>query len=146
MISLTNIVKRYMMGEEEIMALAGVDLYIARNEYVALIGPSGSGKSTLMNLIGCLDQPSAGQYRIDGRDTVEMDSDALAALRRDRFGFIFQRYQLLPDLDAQANTEFSFAATDVGTPKRNAALGVSGNSSGRASNIGRSGFEQSRFR
>ena len=95
----------YHAGDLALTVLDAVDLDIEAGDMVAIIGPSGSGKSTLMNLIGCLDQPSAGQYRIDGRDTVEMDSDALAALRRDRFGFIFQRYQLLPDLDAQANTE-----------------------------------------
>ena len=105
LIELRGISRVYHAGDLALTVLDAVDLDIEAGDMVAIIGPSGSGKSTLMNLIGCLDQPSAGQYLIDGRDTVEMDSDALAALRRDRFGFIFQRYQLLPDLDAQANTE-----------------------------------------
>ncbi len=105
LIELRGISRVYHAGDLALTVLDAVDLEIEAGDMVAIIGPSGSGKSTLMNLIGCLDQPSAGQYRIDGRDTAEMDSDALAALRRDRFGFIFQRYQLLPDLDAQANTE-----------------------------------------
>ena len=78
MIELHGIVKRYAMGEEIVQALAGVDLHIARNEYVALIGPSGSGKSTLMNLIGCLDTPTEGRYVLNGRDTSSMTDDELA--------------------------------------------------------------------
>jgi macrolide transport system ATP-binding/permease protein len=105
LIELRGISRVYHAGELALTVLDDVDLDIDAGDMVAIIGPSGSGKSTLMNLIGCLDRPSAGQYRIDGRDTAEMDADALAALRRERFGFIFQRYQLLPDLDAQANTE-----------------------------------------
>jgi macrolide transport system ATP-binding/permease protein len=105
LIEMRGISRVYHAGDLVLTVLDAVDLDIEAGEMIAIIGPSGSGKSTLMNLIGCLDRPSAGQYRFDGRDTAEMDSDALAALRRDRFGFIFQRYQLLPDLDAQANTE-----------------------------------------
>ncbi len=105
LIEMRGISRVYHAGDLALTVLDEVDLDIEAGDMVAIIGPSGSGKSTLMNLIGCLDQPSAGQYRIDGRDTAQMDPDALAALRRDRFGFIFQRYQLLPDLDAQANTE-----------------------------------------
>ena len=75
MIALSNIVKRYAMGDEIVMALAGVDLFIDRNEYVALIGPSGSGKSTLMNLLGCLDSPTEGTYMLNGRDTSGMNDN-----------------------------------------------------------------------
>lgn len=103
MISLTNIVKRYMMGEEEIMALAGVDLSIARNEYVALIGPSGSGKSTLMNLLGCLDTPSEGKYILNGRDTSTMNDNELAKVRNQEIGFIFQSFHLLPRMSVLQN-------------------------------------------
>ena len=78
MIALRNIVKRYRMGDEEVMALDGVDLDIGRNEYVALVGPSGSGKSTLMNIIGCLDSPSEGSYLLNGRDTAKLGEVELA--------------------------------------------------------------------
>ena len=75
MIELKGIVKRYVLGEETVLALAGVDLFIGRNEYVALIGPSGSGKSTLMNILGCLDSPTEGQYILNGRDTSALRDD-----------------------------------------------------------------------
>jgi len=103
MISLTNIVKRYKMGEEEFKALDGVDLNIQRNEYVALIGPSGSGKSTLMNLLGCLDTPSEGKYVLNGRDTSTMDDNDLAKVRNQEIGFIFQSFHLLPRMTVLQN-------------------------------------------
>ena len=103
MIRLTGIVKRYLMGEEEVLALNGVDLFIDRNEYVALIGPSGSGKSTLMNLIGCLDTPSEGTYELNGRDTSQLGDDELAHVRNKEIGFVFQSFHLLPREDALAN-------------------------------------------
>ncbi|PZO06276.1 MAG: macrolide ABC transporter ATP-binding protein [Lysobacteraceae bacterium] len=103
MIQLTAIVKRYVMGEEELMALAGVDLHIGRNEYVALIGPSGSGKSTLMNLIGCLDTPSEGTYVLNGRDTSTMNDNELAQVRNQEIGFVFQSFHLLPRLTVLEN-------------------------------------------
>ena len=96
MIRLTGITKHYRMGEEEVRALDGVDLHIARNEYVALIGPSGSGKSTLMNLIGCLDTPTTGRYVLNGRDTSDMDDVELAQVRNQEIGFVFQSFHLLP--------------------------------------------------
>jgi putative ABC transport system ATP-binding protein len=102
-ITLTNIVKRYHMGEEEIMALAGVNLFIGRNEYVALIGPSGSGKSTLMNLLGCLDSPSEGTYVLNGRDTSTMNDNELAKVRNKEIGFIFQSFHLLPRMTVLQN-------------------------------------------
>lgn len=103
MISLQRIVKRYVMGDEEILALAGVDLEIKRNEYVALIGPSGSGKSTLMNLLGCLDTPSEGHYWLNGRDTSALNDGELAKVRNREIGFVFQSFNLLPRLTVLQN-------------------------------------------
>ena len=103
MIRLSGIVKRYVMGEEILLALAGVDLHIGRNEYVALIGPSGSGKSTLMNLIGCLDTPSEGTYVLNGRDTSTMNDNELAQVRNQEIGFVFQSFHLLPRLTVLEN-------------------------------------------
>jgi len=103
MIELRGIVKRYVLGEEEVLALAGVDLFIGRNEYVALIGPSGSGKSTLMNIIGCLDSPTAGQYILNGRDTSALRDDELARVRNREIGFVFQSFHLLPRQTALQN-------------------------------------------
>ena len=103
MIRLTGITKHYRMGEEEVRALDGVDLHIARNEYVALIGPSGSGKSTLMNLIGCLDTPTTGRYVLNGRDTSDMDDVELAQVRTPEIGFVFQSFHLLPRLTVLDN-------------------------------------------
>jgi putative ABC transport system ATP-binding protein len=103
MIDLHGIVKRYVLGEETVLALAGVDLHIGRNEYVALIGPSGSGKSTLMNLLGCLDSPSEGSYILNGRDTSSLSEDELAAVRNREIGFVFQSFHLLPRQTALQN-------------------------------------------
>jgi putative ABC transport system ATP-binding protein len=103
MIELRGIVKRYVLGEETVLALAGVDLHIGRNEYVALIGPSGSGKSTLMNLLGCLDSPSEGSYILNGRDTSSLSEDELAAVRNREIGFVFQSFHLLPRQTALQN-------------------------------------------
>jgi macrolide transport system ATP-binding/permease protein len=97
--------RRFPAGDQEIPVLKGINLTIHAGEMVAIIGASGSGKSTLMNIIGCLDRPSEGIYRIDGRETGNLDSDTLASLRREYFGFIFQRYHLLPHLSAVQNTE-----------------------------------------
>ncbi|MCB6184619.1 MacB family efflux pump subunit [Leeia sp. TBRC 13508] len=105
LIELKNVTRRYQAGDEEIAVLKSVNLSIQAGEMVAIVGASGSGKSTLMNIIGCLDQATEGEYRINGRDTREMQPDDLAALRREHFGFIFQRYHLLGDLDAVGNVE-----------------------------------------
>ena len=94
-----------MAGDQEIYALRDIDLAINAGDMVALMGASGSGKSTLLNILGCLDRPSTGTYRVGGRETTTLDATALAALRRDQFGFIFQRYNLLPQLTARANVE-----------------------------------------
>lgn len=103
MIALRNITRRYRMGDEEVMALAGVDLDIARNEYVALVGPSGSGKSTLMNIIGCLDTPTTGSYLLNGRDTAQLGEVELAGVRNREIGFVFQSFHLLPRMTVLQN-------------------------------------------
>ncbi len=103
MIALRGIVKRYHLGEEIVVALAGVDLHVGRNEYVALTGPSGSGKSTLMNIIGCLDTPTEGSYVLNGRDTSQLHEDELAAVRNREIGFVFQSFHLLPRQTALQN-------------------------------------------
>ena len=97
--------KTYIMGDQEIHAVAGVDLEIRRGEYVALMGPSGSGKSTLMNLIGCLDTPTKGLYYINGRLVSDRDDDELARIRNKEIGFVFQTFNLLPRATALHNVE-----------------------------------------
>jgi len=97
--------REFAAGEQTLVVLDGVDLDIHAGELVAIVGQSGSGKSTLMNILGCLDRPSAGAYQIDGRETAQMSPDELAELRREHFGFIFQRYHLLTDLTALGNVE-----------------------------------------
>lgn len=105
LLELHQVSRIYSNGDEAFRALDGIDLEINAGELVAIIGPSGSGKSTLMNILGCLDHPSKGIYRVDGEPTSNLGSEDLARLRRDYFGFIFQRYHLLPHLDAVQNSE-----------------------------------------
>ena len=97
--------KTYIMGDQEIHAVSGVDVEIKRGEYVAIMGPSGSGKSTLMNLIGCLDTPSKGLYYINGRLVSDMEDDDLARIRNKEIGFVFQTFNLLPRATALHNVE-----------------------------------------
>ncbi|MCP5110385.1 MAG: ABC transporter ATP-binding protein [bacterium] len=97
--------KTYIMGDQEINAVAGVDIEINKGEYVALMGPSGSGKSTLMNLIGCLDTPTKGLYYINGRLVSDMDDDELARIRNKEIGFVFQSFNLVPGATALHNVE-----------------------------------------
>ena len=105
MIEVQGLRKIYRMGEEEVVALGGVDLVLERGEHVSVTGPSGSGKSTLMNVLGGLDRPTSGDYRFDGEDIAHFDDDQLAAFRRARIGFVFQSFQLLPRLSALQNVE-----------------------------------------
>jgi putative ABC transport system ATP-binding protein len=120
MIEIEDLKKVYVMGEEEVSALAGADLSIARGEYVAVIGPSGSGKSTLMNILGGLDRPTSGSYRFEGEEVDEFSDNALADFRRRRIGFVFQSFQLLPRLTAQQNVELPMVYGGVPGPERRA--------------------------
>ncbi len=105
LLQLRGISRRFQAGEQNVTVLNNINLTIAQGEMVAIVGASGSGKSTLMNLLGCLDRPSEGDYQVAGRSTSQLDRDSLAELRREHFGFIFQRYHLLGDLSAQGNVE-----------------------------------------
>jgi putative ABC transport system ATP-binding protein len=105
MIDIQEITKVYAMGETEVRALDGVSLWIGAGEWVAITGPSGSGKSTLMNILGCLDQPTSGSYKLDGIEVAQMKDDALAAIRNRKIGFVFQGFNLLPRTTALANVE-----------------------------------------
>ena len=105
LLELKGLGRRFITGEQKIPVLKGIELTIHAGEMVAIVGASGSGKSTLMNILGCLDRPSEGSYRIDGQETGELSGNELARLRRDYFGFIFQRYHLMPHLTAAQNTE-----------------------------------------
>jgi putative ABC transport system ATP-binding protein len=102
-IELENIQKSYYLGKQELKVLKGISLGIFKNEYVALMGPSGSGKSTLMNILGCLDSPTAGRYILNGEDVSKMPDDDLADVRNKEIGFVFQQFNLLPRLTAAEN-------------------------------------------
>src|SRR5712675_1943029 len=104
-IDIENITKDYVMGEETVHALRGVSLQIHKNEYIAIMGPSGSGKSTLMNMLGCLDTPTAGRYEFNGKNVAEMNDDELAAIRNREIGFVFQTFNLLPRSTSLRNVE-----------------------------------------
>src|SRR5689334_6263033 len=118
LIQLTNISRRYVMGTETIHALRDVSLTIARGEYVAIMGPSGSGKSTMMNLLGCLDTPSSGEYILNNVRVSQMDDNQLAEIRNKEIGFIFQTFNLLPRSDALRNVELPLIYAGVGVEQR----------------------------
>src|SRR5215467_3170987 len=121
-IQIENVHKVYDLGEVKVEALRGVSFTISPGEFVSIMGQSGSGKSTLMNILGCLDRPTEGTYLFAGKDISKLDPDELAELRREHFGFIFQRYQLLADLDATENAAMPaiYAGVDTGARTRRA--------------------------
>ncbi|PZU91012.1 MAG: macrolide ABC transporter permease/ATP-binding protein MacB [Chelatococcus sp.] len=149
LIRLAGVRRDFGTGEANVAALDGADLVIEAGEMVAIVGPSGSGKSTLMNIIGCLDRPTGGSYEIDGKPTRDLDPDELARLRREYFGFVFQRYHLLSSLSALSNVEVPaiYAGVDAGRRRSRATellarLGLSQRASHRPSEL--SGGQQQR--
>ncbi|WP_232373075.1 ABC transporter ATP-binding protein [Pinibacter aurantiacus] len=117
-IHLENIQKSYFMGKQAIPVLKGISLDIFKNEYVALMGPSGSGKSTLMNILGCLDSPTAGSYILNGSNVSTMTDDALAEVRNKEIGFVFQQFNLLPRLTAAENVALPLIYAGIAKKQR----------------------------
>ena len=117
-VEIRDMYKIYKMGDNEVRALNGVNLTIKPREFVAIIGPSGSGKSTLMNMIGCLDTPTSGEYYIDGNEVSTLDEDSQAAIRNKEIGFIFQQYNLLQKLTVEENVELPLIYAGVPQEKR----------------------------
>ena len=120
LISFTDLTKVYDVGGELVHALAGVSLDIAEGEYIAFMGPSGSGKSTLMNMLGCLDSPTGGSYRLKGREIARLSDDDLAAIRNKEIGFVFQTFNLLARSDALHNVELPLIYAGIPPKERKA--------------------------
>nr|WP_297274446.1 ABC transporter ATP-binding protein [uncultured Agathobaculum sp.] len=118
LIELRNIYKIYHMGDTDVHASDGVSMKIFKGEFVAIVGQSGSGKSTLMNIIGCLDVPTSGQYLLNGEDVSELTDDEQAEIRNKTLGFIFQQYNLIPKLNVQENVELSLLYAGVSADER----------------------------
>jgi len=118
LIELTDVVKRYKIGEQEILALDGINLVIEQGEYAAIIGPSGSGKSTLMHLLGCLDTPTSGTMLIDGVDVSRASGNKLSEMRNQKIGFVFQSFNLLPKMTVLQNVELPMIYAGVSSRER----------------------------
>lgn len=118
MIQLSNVTKSYHIGKETFDVLHSIDVAIEQGEYLSIMGPSGSGKSTLMNIIGCLDRPTSGMYKLDGEDISFYKDKELAAVRNRSIGFVFQQFQLLPRLNAKKNVELPMIYAGIGKKER----------------------------
>ena len=119
-IRIRDLTRDYVMGTETVHALRGVSLEIGRNEYVAIMGPSGSGKSTMMNMLGCLDTPTGGEYWLNGQEVSRLTDDELARVRNQEIGFVFQTFNLLPRATALHNVELPLVYAGVGARERRA--------------------------
>jgi putative ABC transport system ATP-binding protein len=120
LIQVQDVWKTYQVGDQQVHALRGLSLDVAKGEYTALMGPSGSGKSTLMNMLGCLDTPTSGRYELAGEDVGTLDDDALADIRNRRIGFIFQTFNLMPRYTALENVALPMVYAGVGAAERTA--------------------------
>jgi putative ABC transport system ATP-binding protein len=118
MIELRDIGRDFQVGEETVHALRDVNLNIKDGDYVSLMGPSGSGKSTLLNVVGCLDRPTFGSYRLDGKDVTNLSENELSLIRRNKIGFVFQFFHLVPRLDAAGNVELPMIFAGIPRPER----------------------------
>jgi len=118
MISLTGISRTFEVGGRPVEALRGIDLEVPAGDYLAIMGPSGSGKTTLLTILGCLDRPTSGSYRLDGREVAGLDDTALSLVRRHKIGFVFQTFHLVPRLTAQANVELPMIFAEVAQAER----------------------------
>lgn len=118
MIQLEDVSRVFMVGDQQVSALRGINLQLVAGEYVSIMGPSGSGKSTLLNLIGLLDRPTSGEYRLDGGNVTELDDEQQARVRREKIGFVFQSFHLIPRLTAAMNIELPLILAGIPADER----------------------------